>query len=176
MGQRGQTHTPTEANLSCELGTSTGTPSGPRTIPSLNASPLLSAELSERGQCWDHTNLVSVQAHSLPWASFPDPKPLFAAFGAPRARLRHHCRSAYPEPHEGSVAAAVGQAWKGPAGRVALGHGRVWGWSYRGRGRGGGSEDQMGRWGAEPQLEVAGRGRGWAGHTKHLLALLLGAD
>lgn len=44
------------------------------------------------------------------------------------------------------------------------------------RAGGGGSEDQMGRWGAEAQLKVAGRGRGWIGHTKHLLALLLGAD
>lgn len=62
------------------------------------------------------------------------------------------------------MAAAVGQAWKDPAGRVALGHGRVWGGGRIGdRAGGGGSEDQMGRWGAEAQLEVAGRGRGGAG-------------
>lgn len=75
------------------------------------------------------------------------------------------------------AAAAVSQAWEGPAGRVALEHGRVWGGGRKGSGQGvRGSEDQMERWGAEPQLEVDGRGRGWAEHTKHLLPLPLGAD
>lgn len=85
MGQSGQTHTPTEANLSCEWGTSTGRPAGPRVIPSHNSSLLLLAELSEPGLCWVHLNLGSVQAHSFPWASFPDPKPPFAALGVPGA-------------------------------------------------------------------------------------------
>jgi hypothetical protein len=166
MGQRGQTHTPTEANLSCELGTSTGKTAGPRAIPSHSTSPLLSAKLSGRGQCW---------GHSLPWASFPDPQAALRCPWGAWSQIPAPLLIGLPGTPRGFGGSGGWPGLEGPSRARSVGaRAGLGGWSHRGPGRGWGKRGPDGEVGGGGSARGgwAGAGRGWAGHTKHLLALL----